>query len=124
MGLAAIPIEQLEESARRAAQTQWEQFARLRLDVSDLEVCRIEKPEKPVETCGVVAADAGLASVALSPFHLELLHVTDDRGRVHLSEFFPLATLADDLAAVFERNRILREFAGHLLLDWRDLTDL
>lgn len=50
--------------------------------------------------------------------------MTDDRGRVHLSEFFPLTTLADDLTEVFERNRILREFAGHLLLHWRELTDL
>lgn len=64
MGIAAIPIDQLEESARRAARTQWEQLVRLRLDVSELEVRRIEEPSEPVETCGVVAADAGLASVA------------------------------------------------------------
>lgn len=87
-GLANIDIRWIEESARKAAKHQLEVLSTLQCDVSHLEVIQLPRTARQVPACGVVASDAGLVSIALSPFHLELLHVADDLGRVHVCEFF------------------------------------
>ena len=124
MGIARVNIEQIERSARTAASSQVRNLSSLRMDVSRLEVVALRAPRQPVETCGVAAADAGQISVMLAPFHLELLHVADHSGRVHLTEFFPLTTLAQDLRAIFQGNAVLSRFAERLGCKWDDLSDL
>ncbi|MCX7608289.1 MAG: hypothetical protein N2049_03600 [Anaerolineales bacterium] len=124
MGIASVSIEMIQQSARRAAEQQARTLVAMRWDVSRLEVRRLERSAQPAEIGGVVASDAGLVSVMLAPFHLELLHVADHRGRVHLTEFFPLTTLAADLREIFERNPVLQRFVERLGCKWDDLSDL
>ncbi len=124
MGIASVSIEQIERSARTAAGNQIRNLSALGMDVSRLEVVPLLPGQRGVETCGVAAADAGQISVMLAPFHLELLHVADHRGRVHLTEFFPLTTLSQDLQAIFEGNEVMARFADRLGCQWDDLSDL
>ncbi|MCX7963851.1 MAG: hypothetical protein D6691_00800 [Candidatus Hydrogenedentota bacterium] len=124
MGLANIDIRWIEESARKAAKHQLEVLSTLQCDVSHLEVIQLPPTARQVPACGVVASDAGLVSIALSPFHLELLHVADDLGRVHVCEFFPLTTLANDLEEIFRSNKVLSEFVQRLECQWHELSEL
>jgi len=108
MGIASLSIESIRQSAALAARTQWAQLEDIRLDVGSLEVHSLPSEVGEIDTVGIVAADAGLVSVILSPFCLDFLHVADHKGIVHLAEFFPLTTLAEDLQAIFTRAPVLR----------------
>ncbi|MBX7244644.1 MAG: hypothetical protein K1X53_04045 [Candidatus Sumerlaeaceae bacterium] len=107
-----------------AAESQLRQLDGLRLSAADLCVETVVPDQGELLPCGVVAADAGLVSLALAPFHLELLHVSDNEGNVYLTEFFPLTTLADDLRGIFQSNPVLKAFVTRLGCEWPDLTDL
>lgn len=124
MGIARLDLEELKSSAQRAASTQWQALGKLRLDTQALEVRPLPEADAAVRTLGVVAADAGLVSVELSPFSLEFLFVADSLKRTHVAEIFPLTTLSENLHEIFERAPVLQQFADRLCLSWQDLTAL
>ena len=124
MGVSRLNLDELRESAKRAAATQWDSLGQLRADTDALDVRPLPPAGPEVRTLGVVAADAGLVSVELSPFSLEFLFVADSLQRTHVAEIFPLTTLAENLEEIFERAPVLQAFADRLCLDWKDLTAL
>lgn len=124
MGLARLSLSELRTSARRAAQCQWRALENLRFDTRSLEVLPLPPTAPSTETVGVVAADAGLVSVELTPFNLELLYVADSRGRTHLAEIFPLTNLGDNIREILGQTPVLASFAGRMGLDWNEIGSL
>lgn len=124
MGLAAVHIEQIEESARAAALMQIRVLKSLKVDTRRLTIEPLQALGGSFECVSVVSADAGQISVMLAPFQLELLHVADSAGRVLLTTFFPLTTLAGDLESLFAQPGILQNLASRLACEYEDLSQL
>lgn len=124
MGLARLSLPDLRQSARRAAATQWDALGRLRLDTSTLDVHPLPPGPSSTEAIGVVAADAGLVSVELTPFNLEFLYVADSRGRTHLAEIFPLTSLDENIRGILEGSPVLASFARRMEMNWTDVRSL
>lgn len=124
MAIERLDMRIIIESARLAAKVQLKHLERLRLDVSKFAVRTVEPECVQIPIRRVVATDAGLISAMLSPFQLDFLHVADSENVVHVAEFFPLSTLAEDLERVFSTNETLRRFPELLGVNWQDLSNL
>lgn len=124
MGLAQIDLTKLMQSARAAAKSQWQNLGTLQKCTTQLEVVPLSESPREISSIGVVAADAGLVSVALAPFAVEFLHVADSEGHIHLSEIFPLTTVTEDLRAIFSSNPLFQRFSERLGIDWMELSPL
>lgn len=124
MGISRIDMEVLKNSAQRAATVQWQALDGPRTDTASLEVWPLAKQPRPMETLGVVAADAGLVSVELAPFSLEFLFVADSLRRVHLAEVFPISALGENLDVIFRDWPVLQRFTARLGLGWKEIATL
>lgn len=124
VGVSRLDMEVLKNSAQRAAIVQWGALDGLRTETKDLEVWPLSRQSRPMETLGVVAADAGLVSVELAPFSLEFLFVADSLKRVHLAEIFPLSALDENLEAIFHGWPVLQRFTERIELSWGEIRGL